>query len=67
MRPRQERISPERRVVLALGSNLGDRLAHLEEAVRALATTPGLRLHAVSKVVETPAWKLEGLDPDAPG
>ena len=67
MRPRQERIRPERRVVLALGSNLGDRLAHLEEAVRALATTPGLRLHAVSKVVETPAWKLDGVDPDAPG
>ena len=67
MRPRQERILPERRVVLALGSNLGDRLAHLEEAVRALATTPGLRLHAVSKVVETPAWKLDGVDHDAPG
>nr|WP_216845501.1 2-amino-4-hydroxy-6-hydroxymethyldihydropteridine diphosphokinase [Rathayibacter sp. VKM Ac-2857] len=57
---------PGRRVVLALGSNLGDRLAHLETAVRALATTPGLRLDAVSKVVESPAWKLDGVDEAAP-
>ncbi|WKK70441.1 2-amino-4-hydroxy-6-hydroxymethyldihydropteridine diphosphokinase [Rathayibacter oskolensis] len=66
MRPRPERIRPERHVVLALGSNLGDRLAHLSEAVRALATTPGLRVRAVSKVVESPAWKLDGVDLDAP-
>ncbi|PPF22034.1 2-amino-4-hydroxy-6-hydroxymethyldihydropteridine diphosphokinase [Rathayibacter sp. AY1G1] len=67
MRPRQERVRPVRHVVLALGSNLGDRLAHLEEALRALATTPGLRIEAVSKVVESPAWKPEGVDEDAPG
>ena len=67
MRPRPERLRPERRVVLALGSNLGDRLGHLDEAVRALATTAGLRIHAVSKVVESPAWKPEGVDADAPG
>ncbi|MDY0914400.1 2-amino-4-hydroxy-6-hydroxymethyldihydropteridine diphosphokinase [Rathayibacter festucae] len=66
MRPRPQRLLPERRVVLALGSNLGDRLAHLETAVRALATTPGLRLDAVSKVVESPAWKLDGVDETAP-
>ncbi|TDX77446.1 2-amino-4-hydroxy-6-hydroxymethyldihydropteridine diphosphokinase [Rathayibacter sp. PhB151] len=66
MRPRQQRLLPERRVVLALGSNLGDRLAHLETAVRALATTPGLRLDGVSKVVESPAWKLDGADENAP-
>lgn len=62
MRPRQERIRPVRHVVLALGSNLGDRLAHLEEALRSLATTPGLRIEAVSKVVESPAWTPEGID-----
>ncbi|KZX20292.1 2-amino-4-hydroxy-6-hydroxymethyldihydropteridine diphosphokinase [Rathayibacter tanaceti] len=67
MRPRQQRLAPARHVVLALGSNLGDRLAHLEEAVRALATTPGLRIEAVSKVVESPAWKPGGVDADAPG
>ncbi|MWV48813.1 2-amino-4-hydroxy-6-hydroxymethyldihydropteridine diphosphokinase [Rathayibacter sp. VKM Ac-2803] len=66
MRPRQQRIRPERHVVLALGGNLGDRLAHLSDAVRALATTPGVRVLAVSKVVESPAWKLEGVDRDAP-
>lgn len=67
MRPRPQRLQPSRRVVLALGSNLGDRLAHLDEAVRALATTPGLRLEAVSKVVESPAWKPDGVDEEAPG
>jgi len=67
VRPRPERLRPSRRVVLALGSNLGDRLAHLDEAVRALATTPGLRLEAVSKVVESPAWKPDGVDEEAPG
>ncbi|PPF27811.1 2-amino-4-hydroxy-6-hydroxymethyldihydropteridine diphosphokinase [Rathayibacter tritici] len=66
MRPRQERIRPVRHVVLALGSNLGDRRAHLEEALRALATTPGLRIEAVSKVVESPVWKPEGVDEQAP-
>ena len=49
----------------AAGTN--GRIAGLQEAVRALATTPGLRVHAVSKVVETPAWKLDGVDHDAPG
>lgn len=66
MRPRPERLRPVRHVVLALGSNLGDRLAQLEEAVRALATTPGLRLEAVSKLVESSAWKPGGIDEQAP-
>lgn len=40
-------------VVLALGSNLGNRLATLQGGVDALAAEPGLRLVAVSPVVET--------------
>jgi 2-amino-4-hydroxy-6-hydroxymethyldihydropteridine diphosphokinase len=43
----------ERRVVFSLGSNEGDRLAHLRSAVTGLAGTPGLRVVAVSPVYET--------------
>jgi dihydroneopterin aldolase / 2-amino-4-hydroxy-6-hydroxymethyldihydropteridine diphosphokinase len=41
------------RAVIALGSNLGDRLQELQRAVDALAATPGLALTAVSPVYET--------------
>lgn len=41
------------RVVIALGSNLGDRLRELQGAVDALAATPGLAITAVSPVYET--------------
>jgi 2-amino-4-hydroxy-6-hydroxymethyldihydropteridine diphosphokinase len=41
------------RAYLALGSNLGDRLAHLQLAVDALAGTPGVRVVALSRVYET--------------
>jgi 2-amino-4-hydroxy-6-hydroxymethyldihydropteridine diphosphokinase len=40
-------------VVLALGSNLGDRLGNLQGAVDALSGTPGLGFVAVSPVYET--------------
>ena len=40
-------------VVLALGSNLGDRLANLQGAVDALCAVPGLDCAAVSPVYET--------------
>lgn len=46
-------MSEVRRVVLALGSNLGDRLETLQGAVEALADTPDLELLAVSPVYET--------------
>jgi dihydroneopterin aldolase/2-amino-4-hydroxy-6-hydroxymethyldihydropteridine diphosphokinase len=48
-------ISRERRnrLVLALGSNLGDRLGTLQRAVDALAGTPGIDIMAVSPVYET--------------
>lgn len=41
------------RAYLALGSNLGDRHAHLQGAVAALAATPGVVVAAVSRVYET--------------
>jgi 2-amino-4-hydroxy-6-hydroxymethyldihydropteridine diphosphokinase len=44
---------PVRRVVLSLGSNLGDRLELLQGAVDALADTPDLQVLAVSPVYET--------------
>ena len=48
--------------VLALGGNLGTRLANLQAAVDSLADTPGLAVAAVSPVYETAAL----LGPDAP-
>jgi 2-amino-4-hydroxy-6-hydroxymethyldihydropteridine diphosphokinase len=41
------------RVYVALGSNLGDRAAHLAAARAALASLPGTRLIAASAVEET--------------
>jgi 2-amino-4-hydroxy-6-hydroxymethyldihydropteridine diphosphokinase len=40
-------------VYLGLGSNLGDRLAHLQAAVDGLALAPGVKVVAVSPVYET--------------
>ncbi|MFG2820667.1 2-amino-4-hydroxy-6-hydroxymethyldihydropteridine diphosphokinase [Kitasatospora sp. NPDC048365] len=44
-----------RHAVVALGSNLGNRLETLQGAVDALADTPGVRVTAVSAVYETEA------------
>ena len=41
------------RAYLALGSNLGDRLAHLQSAVDGLDADDDIRLVAVSRVYET--------------
>lgn len=41
------------RAYLSLGSNLGDRLGQLSEAVRRLERVPGIRLVSVSGVYET--------------
>ena len=46
-------MRPIRRVVIALGSNLGDRVASLQGAVTSLADTPDLWLTAVSPLYET--------------
>lgn len=43
----------QHRTVLSLGSNLGDRLENLQEAVDTLFDAPGLRLVALSPVYET--------------
>lgn len=46
---------PERRVALALGSNLGDREAHLRAAVEGLRSG-GVAIEAASSLYETPPW-----------
>lgn len=48
-------LHSQRCAVIALGSNLGNRLDTLQGAVDALADTPGLRIKAVSAVYETEA------------
>jgi dihydropteroate synthase len=44
------------RVVLALGSNIGDKVANLRRALRAIAAEPGVELTAVSRFYRTPPW-----------
>lgn len=44
-----------RRVWLALGGNMGDRVHHLREAVRGL-TAGGVAIDVVSSLYETPPW-----------
>jgi 2-amino-4-hydroxy-6-hydroxymethyldihydropteridine diphosphokinase len=44
-------------VYLALGSNLGDRLANLKEAIAALP--PQMEVQAKSSIYETPPWGYE--------
>ncbi len=39
--------------LIGLGSNLGDRKAHLDSAVTSLAETPGVEVHSVSSYRET--------------
>jgi 2-amino-4-hydroxy-6-hydroxymethyldihydropteridine diphosphokinase len=46
-------MHPIRRAVLALGSNLGERMASLQGAVDALADTPDVWVTAVSSIYET--------------
>lgn len=44
-------------VYLALGANLGDRLANLKQAIASL--TPQMEVKAKSQVYETPPWGFE--------
>ena len=57
-------MRPIRRVVLALGSNLGDRMTALQGAVEAIADTPDVWVTAVSPVYETePVDAPDGSEP----
>ncbi len=44
------------RAYLGLGSNIGDKAAHLAAAVRGLAGVPGIRITARSADYRTPPW-----------
>ena len=63
---RPERLRVGVPAVLAFGSNLGDRVATLREALQLLGDDPGLRVEAVSRLYETPALRPEGIDEEAP-
>lgn len=56
----------ERRAVLSLGANLGDRVATIDQAVRALGAIDGIRVLERSSAWESPSWHPdgEGLSPD---
>ncbi|HYH35187.1 MAG TPA: 2-amino-4-hydroxy-6-hydroxymethyldihydropteridine diphosphokinase [Nocardioides sp.] len=57
-------MRPIRRVVLSLGSNLGDRMAALQGAIDTIADTPDVWVTAVSPVYETePVDSPEGAGP----
>jgi dihydropteroate synthase len=43
-------------VVLALGGNVGDKVASLRRALHAIAADPGIELTAVSRFYRTPPW-----------
>ena len=60
------RLSLERRAVLSLGANLGDRVATIDRAVRALDAIDGIRVLDRSGAWESPSWHPdgEGLSPD---
>jgi 2-amino-4-hydroxy-6-hydroxymethyldihydropteridine diphosphokinase len=53
-------------MVVALGSNLGDREATLRAAVRDIADIDGITVVAVSGLVESHALKTDGVDESAP-
>ncbi|MCR4825035.1 MAG: 2-amino-4-hydroxy-6-hydroxymethyldihydropteridine diphosphokinase, partial [Bacteroidales bacterium] len=49
-------------VYFSLGTNLGDRRAQIEEALRRLDALIGRPYEALSSLVETPAWGFDGPD-----
>jgi 2-amino-4-hydroxy-6-hydroxymethyldihydropteridine diphosphokinase len=53
-------------VVLALGSNLGDREETIRAGIYDIAALHGVELTGASGLVETPALTPDGIDPDAP-
>jgi len=65
MNVRLRRIEAD--AVIAIGSNLGDRLATFQSAVRALAEADGIEVTAISTPIESVALRHDGPDPSAPG
>jgi 2-amino-4-hydroxy-6-hydroxymethyldihydropteridine diphosphokinase len=53
----------ERAAWLSIGSNLGDRAAHLRAALDRVRQTPGITVTAVSSFYETPPWGDEDQGP----
>lgn len=53
-------------VAIALGSNLGDRRAHIEAALAALGRVPGIRLIARGPIIENPAMSKRGVNVGGP-
>jgi dihydropteroate synthase len=53
LEPKDDRKS---RVVFALGGNVGDKVANLRRALRAIAGERGVELTAVSRFYRTPPW-----------
>jgi dihydroneopterin aldolase/2-amino-4-hydroxy-6-hydroxymethyldihydropteridine diphosphokinase len=66
VRIERARSTPAEHVVIALGTNLGDRTTTLDDAVAALRRLPGLVVDAVSTVHETVAVTVDGPDPSRP-
>ncbi len=50
------------RIYLSLGTNQGDRLAQLQQALTRLESALGVAPTAVSQIHETPAWGFDGPD-----
>jgi 2-amino-4-hydroxy-6-hydroxymethyldihydropteridine diphosphokinase len=53
-------------VVLAFGSNLGDRSSTIHEAVHEIGQLDGVTVLAISSLYETDALKPDGIDLEAP-
>lgn len=66
VRIERSRPAGEEHVVIALGSNLGDRDATLDGAVAALRRLRGMTVDAVSRSHETDAVTTAGPDPERP-
>jgi 2-amino-4-hydroxy-6-hydroxymethyldihydropteridine diphosphokinase len=56
-------MSAAERVFLGLGTNLGDREAHLRAALERIAALPGTEVVRVSRFHETPPWGVEDQPP----
>jgi 2-amino-4-hydroxy-6-hydroxymethyldihydropteridine diphosphokinase len=63
---RRQRLQVELPVMLAIGSNMGDRESTLRAAVHAIDRIDGVSVDAASSIVQTPALKLAGVDHSAP-